>query len=144
MQKLKNVFGFTFIELMVAVLIVGIVSAIAYPLYINSVEKALGAKAVENLHCIRTALINFFVENTSYTNNLATLQTYNQFSQNDGDWQYTVVVVNDPGPPKNYSFTITASRLVGRFINQTITLTHPYKQAPTITYPGGFNHWPPV
>ena len=54
--------GFTLVELMIVMTIIGILSAIAIPSYIRSVKKANEAVLREDLHTIRTAIDSYTVD----------------------------------------------------------------------------------
>ena len=54
--------GFTLIELMIVMAIIGILSAIAIPLYVRSVNKAKEAVLKEDLHTMRTAIDSYRVD----------------------------------------------------------------------------------
>ncbi|MFA5983499.1 MAG: type IV pilin protein [Methylococcaceae bacterium] len=58
--------GFTLIELMIAVAIVGIISAIAYPGYQDSVRKSHRAQAEADLVSLANAMERHFTESNSY------------------------------------------------------------------------------
>jgi len=73
-MKNKNVQkGFTLIEVMIVVAILGIISAIALPSYTKYVEKSRRTDAKVELLKIAQLQESFFAQNLSYAENLATL-----------------------------------------------------------------------
>jgi len=66
-----NIFGFTLIEVMVSVCIIGVLSAIATPFYIGYRERARVAVAISDIKTIETAIFNFFADNGSLPDTLA-------------------------------------------------------------------------
>lgn len=64
--------GFTLIELMVVVLIIGILLAIAIPTFLGAREKAQNRSAQSNLRNALTAEKVYFVDNQLYSNNTET------------------------------------------------------------------------
>ncbi len=63
---LKDHQGFTLVELMITVVIVGILAAVAIPLYQANVKRAKAAEADAALGTIRTALRVYYAENGAY------------------------------------------------------------------------------
>jgi len=54
--------GFTLVELMIVMTIIGILSAIAIPSYVRSVQKAKEAVLKEDLHTMRMAIDSYTVD----------------------------------------------------------------------------------
>lgn len=60
--------GFTLIELMIAVVVVGILAAIALPQYTEFVQRSRIADATSALNDFRTRMEQFFQDNRTYAN----------------------------------------------------------------------------
>jgi general secretion pathway protein G len=58
----KGESGFTLVELMIVMTIIGILAAIAIPSYIRAVQKAREAVLKEDLHTLRTAIDSYTVD----------------------------------------------------------------------------------
>jgi general secretion pathway protein G len=54
--------GFTLLELMIVMIIIGILSAVAIPAYLQSVRKAKEAVLREDLHAMRSAIDSYTVD----------------------------------------------------------------------------------
>ena len=65
-NKFKNDKGFTLIELMIVVAIIGVLAAIAIPQYTNFRYKAKTAEAKSNLGAIRLGQEAYFTEHEAY------------------------------------------------------------------------------
>lgn len=101
--------GFTLLELLIVVIVIGILATIAIPQFLNSVEKARVAKAKNALGLIAHAEKMYRAERDSYIGGddaLAALNDYIEMDQLrvDDDWDY--IVTSDDAS----TFTITAEK----------------------------------
>ena len=60
----RNEQGFTLIELMVVVVIIGILAAIAMPNFVSMTDRAKESDLAENMHTFQLAIEDFAVRNT--------------------------------------------------------------------------------
>lgn len=72
----RNDQGFTLIELLVVVLIIGILSAIAIPVFLGQQNQAKDSAAKSDLGTAKIAMISYATATGSYTSTVANLNTY--------------------------------------------------------------------
>jgi len=72
-MKTYKIMGFTLIELMIVVVVIGILVSIAWPRYILVAEKSRTAEARNILGRIREAEMGYYLEYDSYTTSIALL-----------------------------------------------------------------------
>ena len=65
--------GFTLIELLVVIIIIGILAAIAIPVFLNQRQKAWDSAVKSDLRNAATAEETYYTENATYSNNVANL-----------------------------------------------------------------------
>lgn len=65
--------GFTLIELMVVISIIGILATIAVPMYQSSVTKAKESTLKEDLYQMRSAVDKYYADNGAYPGSLSAL-----------------------------------------------------------------------
>ena len=63
---LKSKKGFTLVELMIVVVIVGILASVAVPMYRTNVKKAMASEGVALMGTVRTAQRVYFAEHQTY------------------------------------------------------------------------------
>lgn len=100
--------GFTLVELLITVAIIGILAAIAYPNYNDYMTKSRRAEAKTLLSDIAARQEQYFLDNRRYTNNLADLRyaTNTDGSVNSEKAYYAVSV--DPATFTTTSYLLTA------------------------------------
>ena len=65
--------GFTLIELLVVIIIIGILAAVAIPVFLNQRQKGYDAAAKSDVRQIATAQETYLTENNEYADTYATL-----------------------------------------------------------------------
>ncbi len=98
----RRLCGFTLIELMIAVAIVGLLAGIAYPSYVESVRKARRADAVVALQQIALAQEKWRANNTSYSSDLTDFGWGSATNADSTDGYYTL---NTAGTATGFSAT---------------------------------------
>ena len=110
LRKVRKQPGFTLIELMVTVVIVGILAAVAYPAYLNQMKKGRRAAAQAHLMDIAQRQQEYLLDARAYASTLATLGVT---TPADVATYYTVAdPVIGAGPPA--TFTVSAVPIAGK------------------------------
>ena len=112
--------GFTLMELMIVVAIIGILAGIAYPTYQDSVRKSRRADAEAVLLELAQWMERFYTENNRYDQTRAGVAVALPFAQSPKEGgpaggYYTIAVA----APQPNSFTLTATR-AGPQVSDTV------------------------
>lgn len=97
-RQLQSQSGFTLIELMIVVSIIGILAAIAVPNYQWGIIKAKEAVLREDLYNFRTTIDQFFADQGKYPDTLEELK----------EKKYMRDIPNDPFTKKNDTWVVVA------------------------------------
>ena len=63
--------GFTMVELLVVLVIIGILAAVATPIFLGNTQKAKASEAVATMSLIRQAQRDYFINNNAYITSVA-------------------------------------------------------------------------
>jgi type IV pilus assembly protein PilA len=113
-QKVQNKKGFTLIELMITVTIIGILAGIAIPLFLGQRTRAAQSEARSNLTSLRLIEEQVFADNGFYLPNPAATATGLAAIQ-DPDQAVGGLVRFQPGPDANlnYTYEVTTTDTTG-------------------------------
>jgi type IV pilus assembly protein PilE len=99
--------GFTLIELMIAVVVLGILAAVALPSYFDSVRKGRRAEAVAALTLVQQAQERWRSNNASYTTDLSAAGLNLPAASSGGLYAIAVDAATNTG------YTVTATAAAG-------------------------------
>lgn len=121
-KKLREAVGFTLIELMIVVAIIGVLTAIAYPSYTKHVKTANRSAAQQLMLKIASREEQYLLDARAYTSALTGAASINlAATENDftctaitcTNRNYSIAVTLVAGPPPGFMITATATAAQG-------------------------------
>ena len=125
----KKIRGFTLIELMITVAIIGILVAVAFPSYNYAVKKNRRAGAQSALSDIAQRQQQFLMDNRAYTADLTTAGL-RYTTPTDVSPYYTLSVTVGTGNPPSFTAAATPISTGSQASDGTLTLTSSGAKAP--------------
>jgi type IV pilus assembly protein PilE len=110
--------GFTLVELLIAVAVIGILASIAYPAYTQHVIKGNRAAAQAYLLNLAQAETEYFMDARAYA---TTTSALNMDPPANVAAKYSIRIDVTAGPPATY--TLTATPITGTSQGSDVTLT---------------------
>ena len=107
----RKMHGFTLMELMIVVAIVGILAGVAYPAYLESGRRAKRSDGRGALLDAATRLERFYSDNNQYTNDWGAAPTGANIDSTSEKGHYTISI--GALGANNQSFTLTAAPIAG-------------------------------
>lgn len=113
---MKNIRGFTLIELMITVAIVAILASLAYPSYTQYIVRSNRSSAVSFAMNLSSRQEQYNLDARSYTNQLSLLGAATIPAEVASNYSITVDVDNTATPP---TYTVTATPTGNQLVQDT-------------------------
>jgi len=134
MTPAKRKRGFTLIELMIVVAIIGVLAAIAYPSYRTHVLKGNRASAQAFLMDAAQRQQQYFLDNHSYAPDLNTAFGSTAPIPSQVSPYYTITVATTAGPPPTFLITATPTGNQAAGSEPTLTIDQAGTKTPSTSW----------
>jgi type II secretion system protein G len=130
MKRFHKQGGFTLIELLIVIIIIGILAAIAIPMFLGQRDKAKESAVKEGVHSIQIGVQTYAVDNGDVYPATATNTNLSTFVDNwpKNPWSANTVLMTSSGTQGNYNYTQIGSGTsfslvgIGKGTNPVITV----------------------
>lgn len=127
MRHLKNKSGFTLLEIIIVIIIIGVLASLALPRFFKTIEYSRSAEALQSISTIRQSLERCILQSPgtlSNCNTIAKLDVEDPGTASSAHFSYTITA---PTATNTYAITATRTSAVDpntNATNDTITLTN--------------------
>lgn len=128
---MNGIKGFTMVELMIVVVIIAIISTVAYPSYVGHIKRSNRVTAQGDLYAYRNAMQRFFADNNTYMGAAVAGANSGTPDPNvfpptspvsSSDISYNLTYVASAGPPMSFILTATPAGVQSSDKCGTLTL----------------------
>ncbi len=123
MELKKKRSGFTLLEIIIVIIIVGVLASLALPRFFSTVEYSRATEGLGGLQSLRGAMERCYLQTTDYTkcSTLADLDVGNPGTATNAHFTYANPTVAAPTGP--YTFTATRNSIDGGIVTDTISIS---------------------
>ena len=119
MRSLKSMKGFTLVELMITVAIIGILSAVVYPSYTSYVSKSNRGESQRELAKIAALQEQYFIDHRTYSDDMELLGfSADPYITSSGNYSIASVI-GSSGGVSGVTFILTATALSTQLTQDT-------------------------
>lgn len=119
-----NQFGFTLIEMMIVIAIIGILAAIAIPVYQDNIVKAQASEAYRLAYGLKNSITTNVQDGTCFADSATSASTVEGVDIMTGNYGTATITATVAGrPPCGIRYVLNSSGVSGQIKGKTIAMT---------------------